>query len=43
MGVVYTGGTTFLFVMEIDLSETTKSHIINTTLKLTNHKCHMAK
>ena len=34
---VYTGGGNFF--IKIDQSETTKSHMYNTSLKLINHKC----
>ena len=38
-GGVYTWGCKiFLFVFKIDQSETTKSHMFSTSLRLTNHK-----
>ena len=38
-GGVYTGGAKFFkFVFKIDQSETTKSHMFSTSLRLTNHK-----
>ena len=37
--VVHTGGAKFFkFVFKIDQSETTKSHMFSTSLRLTNHK-----
>ena len=41
-GRVCTGGAVFKFVIEIDQSETTKSHMFNMSLKLTNHQSLMA-
>ena len=33
----------FLFIIENDQSDTTKSHMFNTSLKLANYKCLTAK
>ena len=33
----------FLFMIEIDQAKTTKSHMFNISLRLTNHECLTAK
>ena len=37
-GGVYTGSAQFLLIIKIDQLETTKSHMINMSARLTNHK-----
>ena len=40
---VWGSATIFQFVPKIDLSEITKSHMFDTSIKVTNHKCPTVK
>ena len=38
-GIIDRGCKFFEIIIKIDQSETNKNHMLNTSLKLTNHKC----